>query len=429
MSMKKKEINGILIFCSFVFAVIIMTSFVSASSIIPVVQSGDPSTSGYKFSNMGNTDYYVGVGNGDRVYCVYWRAYGTNTPYQCYLISKSPFTYITVSNIVGGNIHNFGNNYSSSTSLDGYDIYYSLTSIGQYSYDSNVTLYCDNLGIFYNMYEFLNAGIEYLDGIASVTYSNINFELPAGNIAYIKVPDELVIYHLTETMRELSPLFASGWSDVYQYVGIVDSLPQSGDTLILPENSDQSIFKRINWKKGENTNFFGQTKDAWSSDSIRGENGYLVIYNPAYYYSVNNNATSYWNSNINIEVNKAADVYVFNVDDGTINVPPSIGDYEGIYTPDGWVDSNGDPTLPPEIGGGNYVPSGDDEESVLNGLVSRIERIFSGLWSHIKRIVDSLGEVPSQIGQLFQWLPEDMTSIIISLFSIIIIVGVLKVLL
>lgn len=269
----------------------------------------------------------------------------------------------------------------------------------------------------------------YINNRSSINYESISFDLPAGNIAYIKVPDELFIYHLTETMRELSPLFGSGWSDVYQYVGIASSLPQPGDTIILPEDSDLSIFRRINWKKGENTNFFGQTKDAWSSNSIQGENGYFVIYNPAYYYSVKDNATAYWNSNIHIEVNKAADVYVFSVDDGTFNVPPSIGDYEGIYTPDGWINSDGDPILPPEVGGGNYVPSGDDEDSVLNGLISRIERIFSGLWSHIKRIVDSLGEVPSQFGQLLQWLPEDMTSIIISLFSIIIIVGVLKVLL
>lgn len=429
MKKKKKYVNVFILFCSIIFVFIFMTSYVSASEIIPVVQSGDPYSLGYNFSQFGNTSYYVGLGNGDKVYCVYWRAYGNNTPYQCYLISATPFSYITVGYIDGGSTKYFGSNFSNSTSINGYDIYFSNTSIGSYSYDSGVTLYCDNLGIHDNIYGFLNAAIDYLDNIDSVTYSNINLELPAGNIAYIKVPDELIIYHLTETMRELSPLFASGWSDVYQYVGIASSLPQSGDYVILPDESDQSIFRRINWKKGENTNFFGQTKDAWSSDSIQGENGYLVIYNPAYYYSVNNNATDYWNSNINIEVNKASDVYVFNVDDGSINVPPSIGDYEGIYTPDGWIDSNGDPTMPPEVGGGNYVPSGDDEESVLNGLVSRIERIFSGLWSHIKRIVDSLGEVPSQIGQLFQWLPEDMTSIIISLFSIIIIVGVLKVLL
>ena len=73
--------------------------------------------------------------------------------------------------------------------------------------------------------------------------------------------------------------------------------------------------------------------------------------------------------------------------------------------------------------------NGDEQTSVLDGLVSDIDSLVSGLWSHIRTLSDLLGQFPDAIVSIYSWLPSDYKALLACLFGISCTVGVLKVLL
>lgn len=110
---------------------------------------------------------------------------------------------------------------------------------------------------------------------------------------------------------------------------------------------------------------------------------------------------------------------------------PAVADVEGVVS----SGSGGvviTPSEPLPSGGGNSGQPPVDEDSSLLGTISRfvndIKRLLSSAVEAINTLVNDGSSFMQSIGTMFTWLPAPITTLIIAGFTVLLVVGVLKVL-
>lgn len=263
-----------------------------------------------------------------------------------------------------------------------------------------------------------------IDSGQAITYDAATFTVPAGYVAVAKVPNDSITVDLSEVMPQLSSITGNPWPNIVQYIGTLDAWPVNGDSINVSQLSD------IAWEKGDNRNLLGQTKQAEFSHTVPGYGKYYVIYNPAYYIkSLTGTDPAGINNTITVNINRTAEVRLYSVLQGSINgvETNTISDNGFTLVDNNWTD-NGVP-VNPETGGGNYVPDDTDLSTVLSGLLRDIDSFFSGTWRYIRQFVTAAGKLPSMVVEMYSWLPAEFRSVIFSAFSIVMVIGILKVML
>lgn len=262
---------------------------------------------------------------------------------------------------------------------------------------------------------------------ASPTTTELTFDLPCGNVAYISVPSSTVTVTLKETMPFLSAIVGSSWVEINQTRGTSSTMPSIGDTISV------DALTKIPWMidASGNKNWLGQSYSAVYSYSHT-SGGYIVIYNPSVYAESNTagSVSVSENNSISVTVSSASYVRIYSTDDdGTIfGTTSTLGSWTSKSSDDdfsSWTDSEGGNT-PPNVGGDNVLPSEIGIKGILSQLVDDIKSIFEVAWKPIQDILQTVGGYFEKLADLWSWLPTEVSSLLVAGLTVIVAVGVLK---
>lgn len=275
--------------------------------------------------------------------------------------------------------------------------------------------------------------------------STLNYNLPAGNVAFVEIGDGVPNISMMSTVMPVkSAAFSSetGWNST-QRVGFAESLPSSGDNLA-------SFGSQIEWIPDGNANIFGQTQNAkYTAPSLSGHK-YLVVVNPLYYAIQYTNGegiastepgvnSTVNNNSVNIFMNYSKGITVYQLTQNVTinnNIPTysndvSSGPYEGDIDPDTgdvtWTDPEGGSSQP-TTGGGNVPSTGENNfNSFLSGVANRIVNVFQPAHDAILTLSNAVQNIAGWMYALYVWLPAPVLSILTSAISLAIIIGLIKV--
>lgn len=379
---------------------------------LPVVELGQ--TGGVVSYVNGNNTGYIGTNRTGVQAFSFW-ANQSKTVLNVVVFSLYSDARIT-QRVNNNNFTAFSNTFTYSVNINNTRYYYTYFDVSPMStYVINFT------DIFFSTFK---DAIEYFINYSSISYAEASFNVPAGYIAVALVPNDSISVDLSERMNDMSALTGSPWPNIIQYIGTMDEWPSNGDTV------EVNLLSEIEWEKGDNRNLLGQTKNAIYTHTVPGYGKYYVIYNPAYYIkSLTGTDPTGINETIYVNINRAAEVRLYSVLQGAINgvETNTISDNGYTLVDNNWTD-NGVP-VNPEAGGGNYVPDDTDLSTVLSGLLGDIDSFFSGTWRYIRQFVTAAGKLPSMVVEMYSWLPAEFRSVIFSAFSIVMVIGILKVML
>lgn len=389
--------------CSVAFA-----STVSPSLLPYMADSSGLSAGGFVYWANGNFKGYAGSNSPTDCYAFLYN--DSNNQKRLCAVSDSAFTLFA-------NAYNSPSNiYTATAVLDG----------GYYVADIVITAVAGSAQIW--------AASSKAEGVAAcemllnpATVSELKYDLPCGNIAYISVPVDDVTITLSETMPFLSAVVGTSWKEINQMYGIVTSLPTLGGSV------DMTNISRIPWERSTTgaTNWLGQTNSATYSftDSA---GGYVVIYNPSVYPTDQSGMTftTASNNSIHLEVSDAISMRVYATsDDGVLlSNAPTVSWYSDTSSDDdfsSWTDSSGG-SSPPTYGGDNILPEEQSIKGLLQKLADEIKGIFEIAWKPIQDIIQSVGGFLEKLADLWSWLPTEVSSLLIAGLTVIVAVGVLK---
>lgn len=255
-------------------------------------------------------------------------------------------------------------------------------------------------------------------------------------------------FDLISKSEEYSNVGDNPFPDTNQSYWFDNSLPETEETTI-PSSSAITI----QWQKGDKTNIFGQTQDMKASISGTSTGRYLYIYNPPAHYkwSGSNNPTASETVNYPVTIDgvssgdnfyiydSRAILYDFNQGgkvqgtvtgetgygsvstDGAISVVTSNG---AIYT-----QNSGGSTDISGANGGSIAENINGLKETLDNFVNQFIQLLSAPISHIQQLIQSGNSFFEVFSGLFDWLPSEVSGIIISGLIIMIVIGVLKMLL
>lgn len=274
---------------------------------------------------------------------------------------------------------------------------------------------------------------------SEVSFGQVNFMIPRGNVAYIKLNGDYEI-DLKCIMNEKCN-FKGDWPDSNQYFRFMSSLPDSSTVL---SQGDYSM----GWER-DGFGFFGKTYNA--KRHISGTSTeYLMIVNPSYIYGLFGAGSNFVNGSINVSVSGASDIKMYplspmvNYDNGEYIVKFPVKnegesldyfDYVEGETPEdytGFVDNAGDPVV--QIPGiGNVVDDVSNSNVIasirefLEGLVADITSLFTRGYSAVTSLVSSGSGFMQALRSIYSWLPSDVVSVVVSTLTLVLIIGVIKV--
>lgn len=391
------------------------------------------------FTNAYNgVTYDVYTTNNAYIYCVYSNSDSTSAYVQC--ICDEAFSYYYES----------GGSYAVSAPL-GSTGYYG-DRIGSGSVSGISPAYAifpygtSNADIASAFSEFLES--QNTPGVPS------KFIVPCGNVLYFKVDREQDVT-FTAVMPVLSSLLGTptgAWNSGIQY-GPAASLPTSGTTFPILSQDPINFAKTVS-----NQNLLGQTKNAISTKHcIAGQ--YYALYLPYHYggwlalgssHVYPDGSTSGGIVGANVTVSGSfSEIKVFPLTEkangdlltGSVTLDSGSDDgfssyFDGEISETGtvtWLDQNGDISSP-SVGGTSYVPEDVSTESIidqikniLSSIVSEIKNLFSFGYEAVNTLVGLMHDFVGVFKQLYEWLPTEVYSALVSAIIVAITIGVFKV--
>lgn len=281
-----------------------------------------------------------------------------------------------------------------------------------------------------------------------------SFTVPCGNVLYFKVDREQDVT-FTAVMPVLSSLLGTptgAWNSGIQY-GPAAALPTSGTTFPILSQDPINFAKTVS-----NQNLLGQTKNAISTKHcIAGQ--YYALYLPYHYggwlalgssHVYPDGSTSGGIVGANVTVSGSfAEIKVYPLTEkangdlltGSVTLDSGSDDgfasyFDGEISDTGtvtWLDQNGDISSP-SVGGTSYVPEDVSTESIidqikniLSSIVSEIKNLFSFGYEAVNTLVSLMHDFVGVFKQLYEWLPTEVYSALVSAIIVAITIGVFKV--
>lgn len=269
--------------------------------------------------------------------------------------------------------------------------------------------------------------------------TTVTFSLPAGNIAFVQLQDDIGVNGADITLHTEFPV-SFGTND---YGRVNQTLTYSSS---LPSTSNNSVPNNgyITWLNDGKVNLFGiSTKKVFESN-VPGPVGgqYVVICNPLYMNQPGGSIGGeyYYNGSIDVSITNAKNVFyiypltdTMTIDYGNgISSVSSYGSesYVGTYNEEdgvvSWEDPNGGNNTP-VTGGDNELPEPTTIFDLLRNIGKQISDFLSGPISAIKTVVNAIQNFLSSFVQLYIWLPEPVYKLITSALMIALTIGVIKI--
>lgn len=255
-------------------------------------------------------------------------------------------------------------------------------------------------------------------------------------------------FDLSSTSEEYSDIGSIPFPDTNQSYWFSDSLPEIDETTI--PNSGATI---ISWLKGDKTNIFGQTQDMIATISGTSSGRYLYIYNPPVHYkwSGSSNPTASETINYPMIINGVSENETWYIYDsiarltdfnqggsvtGTVTGEDIIGSVSSdgaisLVTSSGaiYTQNSGGSTDISSANGGSIAENISGLKQTLDDFVNQFIHLLSAPISHIQQLIQSSHQFFDVFSQLFEWLPSELSSVIVSGLIIMVVIGVIKMLL
>lgn len=343
--------------------------------------------------------------------CIVWDEY----------INSSFIGFVTINNYIGNKLNPI--NFISFEYRE-YNYYYTLPTIKF----TNITI---------PVYDSVEAGIDdainFLNGGSSQSYP-FEFSLPAGNAMLVEFKSDQFEYSVQTTMNEPSALVQLGglwWPQLNQGFVISPAYGSYVPGYVFHANIDTI---QIPWIRDGNPNVLGQYTSGYYDGSYEDGNGgkYLLIYNPVYstYTTLSGgvNGTQTLNNAIQFAAEDVISVKVFSLRD-SVNVfgqisSEIIGVTEFEFDDQEWIDPDTGEQDPPVYGGGSALPTDGNLLSVLNNFFDNITSIFTRSYESIEKLSDLGDGFFKWMKSLYSWMPEDLGSIVVTAFSVILVIGI-----
>lgn len=415
---------------------------VFANGALPVYSS-EPSVSTITSSPVNITN---------DTYTYYYGADNTDIDYFYIVGNRSQIIVIFVSQSSGSTIYKYdtNNNVLQSQGFSSYSgYYYAAAYTAMYSTITDSTI--PFLGTFTN----INDAIDYYI-VNGVTYPSTNvpakypFILQNGYLFVYDLGSSSASYSfdLTSKSEEYSNIGSNPFPDTNQSYWFSNSLPEIDETTIPAAGANNII-----WSKGNKTNIFGQTQDMVSSISGTSTGRYLYLYNPPVHYnwsgSSNPSASEVVNYPVTIDGVLDSDTWFiydsvarladFN-QGGTVSGTVSGDQITGNVTSEGaislvtssgalYIQNSGGSTDISGANGGSIAENINGLKQTLDNFVNQFIQLLSAPISHIQQLIQSGNSFFNIFGQLFDWLPSSVSSVLVSGLVIMVVIGVLKMLL
>lgn len=271
-----------------------------------------------------------------------------------------------------------------------------------------------------------------LDYFNTGTVYNLNYSLPAGNVAYIEIPSNFDGFNLTCKFPENSSIIGPPWWSITSRYGFVDALPTN--------ETNFNSFTLIDWEKADSGNLFGLTQNAiFNPVGPFAQHKYLVIYNPLYYGGTDNGPYE-WLDNPSINITCVAysiKVYALNssIGPGQSSGSAQVNTITEGYVKDGEIDENGNITwtedgvdsTEPITGGSNTPGAAQTIYSFLENIANQLTGFFQGAIGAINTVVAAISNFVNSLKGLYMWLPSPVYNLLTSAIIIAITIGVIKV--
>lgn len=258
----------------------------------------------------------------------------------------------------------------------------------------------------------------------------ISVVVPAGYV--LCVEGDLGSIRFDQSFDDYSALYqVSGywWWGSSAFTRDSSSIPIIGSSYSISQDSSS----RIPFLKADPKNFAGQSRNGYFQLEFNNAGPYLLIFNPQINWyndhglaDTNHDLTVTFLTFGSVDTIRAFPISClsdFFIGDSSLSCVIS-GDPYYLSLSGLWRD----PTQSSNLVSLPSSQSGDEQTSVLDGLVSDIDSLVSGVWSHVRTLVDVLGQFPRAIIGIYSWLPSDYKAVLFSLFAITCSVGVVKVL-
>lgn len=361
---------------------------------------------------------------------VYIGIVGTSNSYVTYTASDTPYTLVMKTGQTGGQTS------VSATLSDGLYIVQG-NNAGTATSSASVP-------VFETVSDFINS-------LPYGPVENIKYPFTLQN-GYLFVYDlgssgAMYSFDLTSTSEEYSDIGSDPFPDTNQAYWFSNSLPEIDETTIPASGAIT-----ITWQKGGNTNIFGQTQSMVSSISGTSTGRYLYVYNPPVHYkwSGSSNPTASETVNYPMVIDGVSDSDNFYVYDsiarlvdfnqggtvaGTVTGEPGIGTVSGgsisVTTSDGsiYVQTSGGSTDISGANGGSLAENISGLQQTLDNFVSQFVKLLSAPISHIQQLISSGSDFFEVMTGLFDWLPSEVSGVIVSALVVMVVIGVIKMLL
>lgn len=246
-------------------------------------------------------------------------------------------------------------------------------------------------------------------------------------------------FDLSTSFQMYSGLVSGTWgSGTTQRYWFSDSLPDE-DTSYL-----STFGNAIDWEKGYPRTIFGQTKNATCTISGTSSGRYLYILNPALQQVADEQSPSINNQSMTISGltnGMSAKIYQLTAT-ATINGLNNAVDINTVGSvvatdtatdlTNGFTNSNNENVVQ-NAGGGNENEIAQTVNGYLQGIQNALDNfvnqfisLLSAPISHIQQMIDSGSYFFSVFGQLFTWLPDEISVIITGSLLLMVIIGVFK---
>lgn len=380
----------------------------------------------------------------------------SGTPYcfiqgtHCYAISESSGSiHVSGTDQNGDTVNNDQNLSTGFGNTSYYFVYFGEVSSGGFTSSPTINAVPDG----YSRNDIGSAFADFLANPPAPALAS-TFTVPSGNVLYFKVDREQDVT-FTAVMPVMSSLLGTptgAWNSGIQY-GPAAALPTSGTTFPILSQDPINFAKTVS-----NQNLLGQTKNAISTKHcIVGQ--YYALYLPYHYggwlalgssHVYPDGSTSGGIVGANVTVSGSfAEIKVYPLTEkangdlltGSVTLDSGSDDgfasyFDGEISETGtvtWLDQNGDISSP-SVGGTSYVPEDVSTESIidqikniLSSIVSEIKNLFSFGYEAVNTLVGLMHDFVGVFKQLYEWLPTEVYSALVSAIIVAITIGVFKV--
>lgn len=336
--------------------------------------------------------------------------------------SNAPVSALNTGSVYAATLNNTANQYTT-TSLG--SINTGTTFNGGKYVEATVTSY-DNWVYALTPFESRSDALDAIQNFVPYIPVAYRAEIPRGYVLYLPLQGSLTI-SASSNFNDWSGVGSANgyWVNDNRRFYYYSTLPNADTTF--PENSGAAI----DWVPNTSTqrNTFGRYKaGVWTSDVSSSQN-YVAILNP----DLDRNGRP--NSSLYITVtNLSAAPRIYPLTqltgwEGIVSVSDS--DFADYYETDedgNWTDQDGNPA-DPAPGGTSFTEPTQSAIDSVKDLLSRITELLTAPVDHIRILISEGSAFMESMQGLYTWLPPEVSSVILSAFIVVVIIGVFKVLL